>query len=279
MTGSESESQQSFSADQFTHLRVPSDGLCWWCRVHPATTGEHKFKRSSLAQLMGDGKTLMWGDGETQRELRGKSGITRDRYGVVKFPKSMCGNCNNERSKPLDTAYDAYSEYVREHWLRVMPGIDLESIYGSDWPEQALNLARYHAKHFGCRMTRNGIPVPQSLRDFLNGADDMPDAQIAVISTDSIHREYGSGFSISPDLVWTDRDSTRFVSYVMAAYVGSIGVRYEWREGGIPDEERSQFYRYPYPVINYFRNEVDMAIKRARKPGWFARLLQWANEP
>lgn len=279
ISSSDPGAEKFVAADQFSHLRVPSDGICWWCRARPATTGEHKFKRSSLARLMGDSQLLIWGDGEDQRELRGKSGITRDRYGAVKFPKSMCGSCNNDRSKQLDGSYDAFSEYVGSYLLRVMPGIDLESVFGADWPQQAKNLARYHAKHFGCRMVRSGMPVPQSLRDFLDGADDMPDAQMAIVSTDSIHRAYGSGLSISPDFVWADRESTRFVSYVMAAYIGSIGVRYEWREGGIPDEERSQFYHYPYPVINYFRTDFDMAARQPRKPGWLARLLQWANKP
>ncbi|WP_220186482.1 hypothetical protein [Streptomyces parvulus] len=228
---------------------------------------------------MGDGKTLIWGDGKTQRELRGKSGITRDRYGVVKFPKSMCGKCNNERSKPFDAAYETYSKYLQSHIVRIMPGVDLASLYGPDWSDQIMNLARYHAKHFGCRMVRASVPVPQSLRDFLNGAEDMPDAHMSIISTDSIRKQYGKGLSLSPDLVWIDKDSTRFVAYVMAAYVGAIGVRYEWLEKEIPKSNRSQFFSYPVPVINFFKDEVDMATGNVRKPGWFARLVQWSNSP
>lgn len=72
----------------FDHLRLEASGLCWWCQARTATTGEHKFKRSDLARLMGDDH-LIWGDGEgNSKEIRGKSGITRDRHGVVKFPKS-----------------------------------------------------------------------------------------------------------------------------------------------------------------------------------------------
>ncbi|MFF9040988.1 hypothetical protein ACF090_36625 [Streptomyces sp. NPDC014892] len=155
----------------------------------------------------------------------------------------------------------------------------MSDIYGDEWQEETRKLARYHAKHFGCRMVRTGLPVPQSLRDFLDGADDMPDAHMAVVSTDTVHRTYGSGLSISPDFARTDERETRFVSYVMAAYVGSIGVRYEWLEEGIPDEERSQFFDYDHPVINYFKNDSEMALGNARKAGWFARILQWANRP
>lgn len=63
----------------------------------------------------------------------------------------------------------------------------------------------------------------------------------------------------------------------MAAYVGSIGVRYEWQEEGIP--HRSQFFHFPHPVINCFEDEQAVIDGRARRPGWFASLVQWANRP
>ncbi|MDX2393782.1 hypothetical protein NJL88_27720 [Streptomyces sp. DK15] len=264
---------------EFAHLLVKTDGLCWWCRSAKADTGEHKFKRASLARLMGDGPALIWGDGTSVRELRGKAGITRDRYRVVKFPKSMCAACNNSRSQPFDIAYDTYEEFVSGHLLRLMPGIGLGPLYGPSWQADSLNLARYHAKHFGCRMVRAGLPVPQSLRDFLNGDSDMPDAHMAIVTTDEVNRVYGNGLYMGPDFVYVDVDSTRFTAFVMAAYIGSIGVRYEWREEGIPEEERSQFFHYAQPVINTFRTELDMAMGRPRKPGWFARLTQWASTP
>ncbi len=83
--------------DALEHLKVAPSGTCWWCEGRPATTGEHKFKRTDLARLMGEDDLLLWGSGTDLREVRGKRGITRDRYGVVKFPKSLCGPCNNHR--------------------------------------------------------------------------------------------------------------------------------------------------------------------------------------
>ena len=65
-------------------------GLCWWCEERPATTGEHKFKRTDLARIMGDSDKLLWGDtGTKTREIRGKSGMARDRYHVIKFANSL----------------------------------------------------------------------------------------------------------------------------------------------------------------------------------------------
>ncbi|MEV4703640.1 hypothetical protein [Actinoplanes sp. NPDC049316] len=260
------------------HLRVAPSGMCWWCQARPATTGEHKFKRADLTRLMADGEPLLWGDGDgNTREIRGRSGVTRDRYGVVKFPKSLCEPCNNKRSKPFDNAYDIYSEYVDRTWLRIMPGIDFQQVFGADWEARTLNLARYYGKHFGCRMVRAGFPIPDSLREFLDGATDMPDAHMGLITTDSIHARYKGGLSISPDFVEADRNLTRLKRYVLAAYIGSIGVRYEWREEGFT--ERSQFFHYPRPVINCFKDEIAVCEGRTRRPGWFASLLQWANRP
>src|SRR4051794_25755878 len=107
------------------HLRMDPDGICWWCRKHPATTGEHKFKRTDLTRLMSAEGPLLWGDtdGET-REIRGRNGVKRDRYGVVKFPKSLCEYCNNRRSKPVDEAYDIYAGHVSRSWSRRLPGVD-----------------------------------------------------------------------------------------------------------------------------------------------------------
>lgn len=228
---------------------------------------------------MGD-DSLIWGDGEGNwKEIKGKSGITRDRHGVVKFPKSMCCQCNNTHSQPFDNAYDTYAEHLDAYWIRIAPGISFPDIYGPDWREPTLNLARYYAKHFGCRMVRAGLPVPSSLREFMDGATDMSDGHMALITTDSVHRQYGKGLSISPDAVWVDKSVSRFTGYVLAAYVGPIGVRYQWEEGGLPDDGRSQFFHFPGPVLNCFVDEAAVAYGSPRRPGWFARLSQWITEP
>jgi hypothetical protein len=153
------------------------------------------------------------------------------------------------------------------------------SIYKSDWQEKSLDLARYYAKHFGCRMSMEHIPIPQSLRDFMNGAQDMDDGQMVIISTDSVHREYGRGMHISPTTAVMDRERTRFIGCVMASYIGSMGIRYEWVADGIPSDQRSQFFHYQHPTINFFRNNEDMIFQKTRKPGRFARFVEWLSKP
>lgn len=256
--------------DAVAHLRIAPPGTCWWCQERPASTGEHKFKRTDLTRLMADEDALLWGDGSgTTREIRGKSGVHRDRYGVVKFPKSLCDRCNNVRSKAFDNAYDVFSRLVSTTWLRGMPGVNLERPYGGAWQESVLNLARYYAKHFGCRMVRAGVRVPESLPAFLDGEADMPDAHMAIITTDSVHAAFGRGLSISPDFVECDKELTRFVRCVLVTYIGSIGVRYEWREEEFA-KGLSQFFHYPHPLINRFADEVAVCEGRTRSAGWLA---------
>lgn len=220
--GSAGSEEAQEGIDRYAKLRQPPSGLCWWCGTEPATTGEHKFKRSDMARLMDDQPLLVWGyqrSGIT-RELRGPGALKRDRYGVLKFPKSLCAPCNNARSQPFDLAYDKFSSYLGSHSLRRMPGVPIADIYGEEWQESALNLARYYAKHFGCRMVRAGLAVPQSLIDFLNGACDITDGHMAFVTTDSVHRAYRAGLYISPDGRWVDPEETRFVAYVGGGICG-----------------------------------------------------------
>lgn len=273
--------QVFLSRDEVSHLLVTFDGICWWCRERPANTGEHKYKASDLVRLMGDGH-LVWGDstGRTH-EIRGRSGVQRDRNKVVKFPKSLCDRCNNARSQPFDRSYDVFSEYASKHPLtRHLPGVGFREIYGSDWSQDVLNLARYYGKHFGCQMVQTGLPVPESLRIFLDGGVDMTDAHMALITTDSIHKSArSSGFTISAACAFTDPARARVESCVLACYIGSIGVRYAWYQAGLADAERSQFFHFPNPLINRFCDEAAVVNGQPRRQGMAARFLQWINAP
>lgn len=100
---------------------------------------------------------------------------------------------------------------------------------------------------------------------------------MALITTDTVHKLYRSGLSMSPDFVEADRNLSRLVYYVMVAYVGSMGVRYEWCQDDLP--ERSQFFHFPHPVINCFKDEIAVCEGRTRRPGLFAPLAQWTNRP
>ena len=221
-----------FGRDQVEHLLATNTGTCWWCQQRPATTGEHKYNRTDLTEDdVRRSRLLARPRRESPRPIRGKGGARRDRYGVVKFEKSLCAPCNNRGNHSHSTLPTTeYFRFASKAWSPLLPGANLERLYGRSWRERNLDLARYYAKHFGCRMVRSGVPVPNSLRAFLDGEPDMPDAHMALVTTTSIGRANPDGLTISPDAVRTDKEFTRFTNYIFVAYVGPLGVRYEWRQ-------------------------------------------------
>ena len=263
-----------FNRSDLEHLLVPADSLCWWCQLRPADSGEHKVKRTDLARMMGEGDELIWVTPEGElKSIRGKSGIKRDRHKVVKFPRSLCSRCNNEHSQPFDRAYDIFASYLYAN----PPGahLDFTEIYGDAWSTEVPNLARYFAKHFGCRMGQAGLPIPQSLRDFMNGVSDMTDAQMCFIENEEIPFAIGEFSGNSDDTVLTDHDRSCLNAYILVCYFGRYGVRYEWFRDGIADEKRNQFFHYRGALIHLFKNEDALLRGRPSKRGLWTRFLQW----
>lgn len=247
--------------ESIEHLLVAADGMCWWCRASPATTGEHKYKASDLGRMM-DGDTLVWFDDVGgMRHLNGRAAIQRDRHGVVKFAKSLCAPCNNARSQPFDLAYQKFSNYIDAHpEMHQQEGVDFTAVFGTPWRDQLLNLARYYVKHFGCQMVQQGIAIPDSLRAFLDGSEDMPDVHMGLVTTRlSQTPPITEGLHISAGIVWTDQDFTEVRGCVFAVYIGAIGVRFWWQDGGIPEDRRSQFFHYPCPILNRFTDDQAVA--------------------
>jgi hypothetical protein len=169
----------------FEYLLQPFNGICWWCRQRPADSREHKYKRSDLARMW-EKEGLLWGTGDGETQLI--RGIDRNRR--VKFTKIMCSPCDNARSQPFDLAYAVFSDYVAANHEKLwhQSGINFVDIYGGTWQSSQLDMAKYYGKHFRCRLVQAGLPVPDSLRAFLDGASDMPDIQFGLVSNEAIGR-------------------------------------------------------------------------------------------
>src|SRR5437588_7359716 len=78
---------------------------CWWCQQRPATSEEHKFKRSDLSREHGRGQLV------GARELvhfgtDAKRYLSSTKSNPLKFRNSLCDYCNNTRSQPHD--YDTH---------------------------------------------------------------------------------------------------------------------------------------------------------------------------
>jgi hypothetical protein len=244
---------------EFDHLLQPPSGLCWWCGA-PATTREHKYKRTDLDSMGSDGE-LMWG-GDPDRPYVVKS---HRRDPAVRFIKSLCAPCNNARSQPFDRAYDIYSNYVRDNLatLWFQDGIDMAAIFGGDWRSLEANLARYFIKHFGCKLVEEGLTPPQQMVDFLNGSADMPNVQLALIALEerralwelmSADGHPGYGLYLGGFYVRAPEDRSRLQVVLSASYISYIGVKFECNleEPVLYDS----FFSYPHPVLNKFEHEL-----------------------
>lgn len=239
---------------QMSHLLTSDSGTCWWCQSRAATTREHKYKKSDLKRIY-TSHGLVWGSsGEPRRKIYG---INRAKP-PLSFRKSLCAECNNERSQPFDHAYSQFASWIAHHNLRWNAGVDFRRIYGTDWKRQQEQMGRYYAKHFGCRMVEVGLPVPESLRIFLETGESMPDAYLALVYNDHYYkdRRYRDGLILSSDLAYSDSTYTKITGIVQAAFIGPVGLRYEWWDQ--PPNYLDSFMGHSIPILNRFRTEDDV---------------------
>lgn len=246
---------------QFDHLRKPSDGTCWWCGAI-ADSKEHKYKRTDLAKLQGGGEALVWG---SEDEINHKVRSIR-KSDAVRFSKSLCRKCNGNRSQPFDRSYDIYVDFLWEHSAEMWDweGIPMEEVFGKDWPITQLNLARYFAKHFGCRIAEEGLPVPPSIISFMNGSTSVPHIGMFFTKHEDVW-ELRKGLqhidSKMPGL-WLGgmqasmtSDLSRVVFLRTNTLVGYIGVELIWNE---KTPEIDSFFPHVLPLLN--RVDVDPSV-------------------
>lgn len=90
---------------------------------------------------------------------------------TVLWKKSLCAECNSDRSQPFDRSYDEFVDYLGDHWDELMTDrrIQWRRIYGHEWRRKSLALSQYLVKQFGCMMRTEDFPVPEDARYFLNG--------------------------------------------------------------------------------------------------------------
>lgn len=196
----------------------------------------------------------MWG-GDEDRLYAVRS--TR-KSGAVRFSPTLCQSCNGNRSQPFDRAYDDYSEFLWHHSDEMWnwEGIPMESVFGDRWPEKQLNLGRYFAKHFGCRITEEGLPVPAGLLTFMDGANTAPYVRMCFSKRQDIWELHqglrGNGSKIAG--LWLgamdaqlNSDRTRVVGVETEASVGYIGVELRWDDDQV---DMDSFFPHPFPILN-----------------------------
>lgn len=227
--------------------KVPALTSCWWCGSQGPLSREHKFKKSDLSRMWDEDEGLVWGDGAIHRQVR-----SARKSSEIRFTPSLCAPCNNQRSQPFDEAYQAFSDHVWDHpELRRARYLDMADVYGHDWPQRVPDLARYVAKHMGCRMAHERYPVPPSLKEFLNGAPKAADVQMVLFRSRDHYQLYRQGVRaglesrglwISPAQGAVSPSRQELTMYSSGLVVNFIGVMYRW-EDGCRDTEPFYIYK------------------------------------
>ena len=134
---------------------------CWICGM-PATTGEHKTKRSDLRSLFGvpsQKEPLYFHTDERRNKRVGSLDAP-----ILKSPARICNLCNSGRTQPHDRAWQQFSEIVREneHLLTQKGSVRANRIFPYDTRRAMLYVHLYWVKIFGCAAAEGGIPVTLS---------------------------------------------------------------------------------------------------------------------
>ncbi|OTG66068.1 hypothetical protein [Acinetobacter silvestris] len=153
--------------------------LCWICNTNIADTSEHALKKADIVRAYGKGSYSSLGEKQPIHYKDGKQtklqGANSD---VLKNPKDLCKQCNNQLTQPYDHAYDQFIRYVIDNSDLILEKrfIDFEEVYGDDFPIQQTNLFKYFLKSFGCRIYANPdfevpfdvVEILKNDRDFFN---------------------------------------------------------------------------------------------------------------
>lgn len=151
---------------------------CWLCGG-AADSAEHIFKASELRRLFDR-------DGYAADKLpfhfhdEGHDRIRGPKAERMKYPKSICATCNNDRTSAFDRAYDQLSDwFAKEQANYAISQIDFHSVFGDGFQADIDAFRRYCAKSLGCRLLASGYLLPPHFPNPLYD-DDIEILQISI---------------------------------------------------------------------------------------------------
>jgi hypothetical protein len=133
---------------------------CWICG-DPATTREHRAKRSDLRDVFGtvtQADPLHYRDDKQQKRTVGSLNAT-----LTKFPDKICERCNSARTQPHDRAWETLSGALRTRTPKLAPGMYVRTnrndIFPYDTKRQMLNMHLFFIKQFGGLILEGSAPI------------------------------------------------------------------------------------------------------------------------
>jgi len=141
---------------------------CWICNEE-ADSREHKIKRSDLVRVFGQDAAFRSAGLRYFKHDGSIAVLQGPNSKHIRFERVLCSKCNSERTQPFDRAYDAFIQYVEGNRQSILKKrqIDFSCIDGDVWEESQLQLFRYFAKAFGCRIADAGRDVPIDIKKLL----------------------------------------------------------------------------------------------------------------
>ena len=114
---------------------------CWICGGI-ANSKEHKFKASDIKRAFGKKFDAFLFNGDEVQEFNSY------KDDIIQFPKVICVDCNNNKTRKHDNAYDEFVIYAYKNQKKILRErkIDFQDVYGEElWLENwnsRLNIIR-----------------------------------------------------------------------------------------------------------------------------------------
>ncbi|TDX64827.1 hypothetical protein EDE12_104117 [Methylosinus sp. sav-2] len=134
--------------------------LCWICNKEPATTSEHRSKRSDIKEQLGSSGPLYFHT-DARRNLKLQSSNAKR----LKFEPSICNSCNSARTQPHDFAWKRLSGALRNRHPPLKTGdiIRANRVFCHATSDEMLNVHLFFVKWLGCEIVESSIPIAPSI--------------------------------------------------------------------------------------------------------------------
>lgn len=140
-----------------------NQNTCWMCGSE-ANSSEHRLKKADIVRAYGPGP---YSGAHRPMHVRASqlTKIQGPNSRAIKYAQFLCHTCNTTTSQPYDTAYDRLIEWILQNELTVLHRrfINFAEVFGADFSLRQLNLYKYFAKSFGCRLIEAKQVVPDDV--------------------------------------------------------------------------------------------------------------------
>lgn len=136
---------------------------CWMCGSI-ADSSEHIFKKRDIVRAYGNGPYT--GDNSPVHVKNAKvTSFQGPNSKTIKYEKNLCHQCNTSKTQCFDIAYDTFIDWVLTNEEKALRErfINFETVYSSEYALQQLNLYKYLAKSFGCRLADANQAIPKDV--------------------------------------------------------------------------------------------------------------------